>query len=309
LKNYLITGGAGFIGSHLTNILISQGNNVTVIDNFITGSNSNLSKLINNQNFKLYDEDICKFSKFNIKFDHIIHLASPASPSDYLRYPIETLKTGSLGTLNALEIAKKNNANFLLASTSEVYGDPLVHPQNEKYFGNVNPVGPRSVYDEAKRFSESLTVAFGNKNFLNYKIARIFNTYGPKMKVNDGRAIPNFINQALKNHDISVYGDGSQTRSFCYIDDTVDGLLKLLHSNYNRPMNIGNPNEFSIKKLAQLIKQIIDSDSKIVYKEIPIDDPKLRKPDISLANKILGWEPIIDLNEGLLKTINYFRKL
>ena len=279
------------------------------LDNLLTGNYYNLSHIIDNSNFEFYEYDICKKIKVKTKIDYVMHFASPASPVDYLKYPIKTLQTGSIGTENILKLALKNKAKVLVASSSEVYGDPEIHPQTESYFGNVNTIGPRGVYDEAKRYLEAITMAYKNKKKLNVSIARIFNTYGPRMRVQDGRAIPNFINQALKNNPITIYGDGSQTRSFCYISDTIKALSKLLHSNYYLPMNIGNPKEYSINQLATLIKKLTTSNSKISFHDLPENDPKVRKPNIELAKKKLNWEPKIDLYDGLTKTTNYYINL
>ena len=307
MKNtILVTGCCGFIGSHMCNFLINKGHNVIGLDNFLTGSLENIEEIYSSKKFTFIEHDVCHPIKIKIKIDKILHFASTASPKDYLKYPIKTLEIGSLGTQNILEFALKNNSLTLMASTSEIYGDPIQHPQKESYFGNVNPIGPRGVYDEAKRYLEAITMAYFNKKKLNTRIVRIFNTYGPRMRVNDGRAIPNFINQSINNQDITVYGDGTQTRSFCYIDDTINGIYKTLNSNYQFPINIGNPNEYSIIKLVEIIQNLTSSKSNIKYFELPENDPKIRKPDIELASKILGWYPKIDLLEGLEKTINYF---
>lgn len=309
MKNILITGCAGFIGSHLCNHYLKNKFKVIGVDNLLTGDLKNIEQFTNNPNFNFIQFDICLPLNINEKFDYILHFASPASPIDYMRYPIETLRIGSKGTENMLELAKKNNSIILVASTSEIYGDPLIHPQDESYLGNVNPVGPRGVYDEAKRYLEAITVAYKNEFDLDIRIARIFNTYGPKMRKNDGRAIPNFINQAINNENITVYGSGEQTRSFCYIEDTINGISKLLESSYNYPVNIGNPSEFSINQLVEIIINLTKSKSKISFKKLPIDDPKLRRPDITLAKKILDWYPSIELEHGLKKTIKYFQNL
>jgi dTDP-glucose 4,6-dehydratase len=309
MKTILITGCAGFIGSHLTDYFLNNNYKVIGIDNLITGLKSNIQRHITNNNFNFFEHDICYYLDIEDKIDYILHFASPASPKDYLRYPIETLKTGSIGTENVLNLALKNKATVLVASTSEIYGDPLIHPQSESYFGNVNPIGERSVYDEAKRYLEALTMAYKVKFNLNIRIARIFNTYGPRMKINDGRAIPNFINQALENKDLTVYGDGSQTRSFCYINDTVRGISKLLEKNFHDPVNIGNPEEYSILQLANIIKKNLSPSVKIIHKKLPENDPKKRKPNIDLARKILNWEPTINLHDGLNKTIQYYQNL
>lgn len=307
-KTVLITGAVGFIGSHLADYLVKLGNFVIGIDNIITGDMNNISHLINNPNFKFIEHDVTKYISVEDCLDYVMHFASPASPVDYLNYPIQTLKVGSLGTHNALGLAKKKNAKFLLASTSEVYGDPLMHPQPENYWGNVNPVGPRGVYDEAKRFAESLTMAYRNVHKIDTKIVRIFNTYGERMRVNDGRAIPNFISQALKNKPITVYGKGTQTRSFCYIDDLVGGIYKLMNSSVNTPVNLGNPKEFSILELAKIIINLTNSKSKIIFMPLPKDDPKQRRPDIRKAKRELSWHPKTELESGLKKTIIWFRR-
>ena len=307
MKTVLITGAAGFIGSHLTDYFLSNKYKVIGIDNFLTGSKNNIKSHLTNEYFNFIKHDVCDSIEIKEKIDYILHFASPASPDDYLKYPIKTLKVGSQGTYNMLELAVEKNATILVASTSEVYGDPLEHPQKEKYYGNVNPIGPRGVYDEAKRYLEALTIAYKNEKKLEVRIVRIFNTYGPRMRVNDGRAIPNFINQALNDKDFTVYGKGFQTRSFCYISDTVDGVIKLLKSNYQFPVNIGNPDEFTILELVNKIQLNISSKSKIIFKDLPKNDPKLRKPDITLAKKLLNWNPKIDLNDGLKKTIKYYR--
>ena len=302
----LVTGCCGFIGTHMCNFLTKKGYNVIGIDNFLTSSKKNINHILKNKQIQFIEHDICLPLKLNFKIDKIIHFASTASPKDYLKYPIKTLQIGSQGTENALKIGLKNKATVLVASTSEIYGDPLEHPQKESYFGNVNPIGPRGVYDEAKRYLEAITMAYSNFNDLDTRIVRIFNTYGPGMRFDDGRAIPNFINQALKNEDITIYGDGKQTRSFCYIDDTIEGLYKLLKSGYKYPVNLGNPNEISINDVVKKILHFIPSNSKIINLKLPENDPKLRKPDISLAKKILKWEPNISFDEGLKKTIDYF---
>ena len=302
----LLTGGAGFIGSHLCNLLISKGHSIICMDNLITGKKENIQHLLDNPNFKFIEHDVTKYIDIKEKIDYVLHFASPASPVDYLKYPIKTLKVGSLGTHNALGVAKKHGAKFLLASTSEVYGDPLVNPQPETYWGNVNPIGPRGVYDEAKRFAEAITLAYHRSHGIDTKIVRIFNTYGPNMRDHDGRAIPNFIDQALKGEAVTVYGDGSQTRSFCYVTDLIDGIYKLMHSSLNEPVNIGNPNEMTLLELAEKIIQLTGSKSKIEYKPLPINDPKVRRPDIAKAKKELNWQPVVALNDGLKTTINWF---
>jgi len=308
-KTILISGCCGFIGSHLCDHYLKKKFNVIGIDNLLTGSLSNISHLEGNKNFRFFELDVCHKIKINSKIDYILHFASTASPIDYLKFPIKTLQIGSVGTENILKLAIKNDASVLLASTSEVYGDPLQHPQKESYFGNVNPIGPRGVYDEAKRYLEAMTMAYHNKRKLNTKIVRIFNTYGPRMRIDDGRAIPTFINQALNNKDLTVFGNGNQTRSFCYIDDTVEGISKLLDCKYNYPVNIGNPVEFTILELTEKIKKLTDSESKIIYKKLPENDPKVRRPNIELAKNILKWEPKVKLNDGLLKTINHYQNL
>ena len=306
-KNILVTGGAGFLGSHLCERLLSGGHQVTALDNFLTGSPDNVEHLKGNTRFKLVKQDVSK------PFDHagplaaILHMASPASPPDYMRYPIETLDVGSLGTRNCLELAYKKKAVFLMASTSEIYGDPLERPQAESYWGNVNSVGPRSVYDEAKRFSEALTMAYYRYKQVDAKIIRIFNTYGPRMGVEDGRVIPNFITQALLNKPLTVYGDGSQTRSYCYVADLVDGIEKMLWSKLNEPVNLGNSNEMTVLQLADVIIQMTGSKSTIERHPLPPDDPKVRCPDITRAQRELGWEPRVGLEEGLGQAISYFR--
>lgn len=306
-KNIVVTGGSGFIGSHLCEIFLENDNRVTCVDNFITGDLKNIEHLFKNKNFELIEHDISRYLEINGRVDYLLHFASPASPIDYLELPIQTLKVGSLGTHNALGIAKKKNAVFLLASTSEVYGDPLVHPQSEDYWGNVNPIGPRGVYDEAKRFAEAMALAYHRTHSVDVKIVRIFNTFGPRMRARDGRAVPNFISQCLSGKPITVFGDGSQTRSFGYITDLVDGLIRLVESDCNSPVNIGNPNEVSLLELAELIKKLTKSKSEIIFEPLPIDDPKVRQPNINKARSVLGWDPKISLEEGLANTIKYFR--
>lgn len=301
----LITGGAGFIGSHLTDRLIQESYEVICMDNLITGDIANIAH-IRDEKFSFIHYDVTNYIYVDGKIDCILHFASPASPMDYHSFPIQTLKVGSLGTHKALGLAKSKGARFLLASTSEVYGDPLIHPQREDYWGNVNPVGPRGVYDEAKRFAEALTMAYNRYHGVETRIARIFNTYGPRMRLNDGRAIPTFMVQALKEEDITVFGDGTQTRSFCYIDDMVDGIYRLLHSDVNAPVNLGNPEEKTVLEMAKDIIRTTKSKSKIVFKPLPEDDPKIRQPDISKATALLGWIPKIGLAEGLLNTLSYF---
>ncbi|MFA6321567.1 MAG: UDP-glucuronic acid decarboxylase family protein [Candidatus Omnitrophota bacterium] len=307
-KRVLVMGGAGFLGSHLCELFLAKGYSVICMDNLITGKQENIKSLRKNKNFKFIKHDVSKHINIAGPIHYILHFASPASPIDYLKYPIPTLKVGSLGTHNALGLAKAKKAVFLLASTSEVYGDPLVNPQPETYWGNVNPIGPRGVYDEAKRFAEAITMAYHRYHKVNTKIIRIFNTYGERMREKDGRAIPNFISQALSDKPITVYGNGRQTRSFCYVSDLVDGIYRLLMSEEHDPVNIGNPNEITLLKLAQIIIKLTDSKSEIVYKPLPTDDPKVRRPDIAKAKKILKWEPQVDLEGGLLKTINYFKE-
>lgn len=307
MKKILITGGAGFIGSHLCTFLFEKGFDIICMDNLITGTKDNIAHLLRKKNFKFIQHDVTKYMDIDGKLDYVLHFASPASPTDYLRFPIQTLKVGSLGTHNALGVAKAKKAKFLLASTSEVYGDPTIHPQPESYWGNVNNVGPRGVYDESKRFAEALTIAYHNTHGLDVKIARIFNTYGPKMRKEDGRAIPNFVEQALDNRPMTVFGNGSQTRSFCYISDMVDGIYKLMNSKINTPVNMGNPDELTILKLAKKIIELTDSKSKIVFKKLPMDDPKTRQPDISLAKKVLKWQPTVKLEDGLKRTISWFK--
>jgi len=307
-KTVLITGGAGFIGSHLCDLFLARGCDIICMDNLITGKPENIKHHIGRKNFKFVKHNVSEYIDVKGHVDYILHFASPASPIDYLKYPIQTLKVGSLGTHNALGLAKAKKAVFLLASTSEVYGDPLVNPQPESYWGNVNPIGPRGVYDEAKRFAEAITMAYHRVHRVDTKIVRIFNTYGERMRENDGRAIPNFINQALTNKLITVYGSGSQTRSFCYVSDLVDGIYRLLMSKENNPVNIGNPNELSLLKLARIIIKLTNSKSRIVYKALPADDPKVRRPNIEKAKKVLHWEPHIGLQEGLSKTIKWFDK-
>lgn len=306
----VVTGGAGFIGSHLCDKLIALGNDVICVDNFLTGHHLNIKHFLENEhpNFTLIKHNVSEHIHVEGNVDAVFHLASPASPNDYLKFPIQTLKVGSLGTHNALGLAKEKKARFLLASTSEVYGDPQIHPQNEEYWGHVNPIGPRGVYDEAKRFSEAMTMAYHRTHGLNVHIARIFNTYGPRMRIADGRAIPAFISQAIRNEPISVFGDGKQTRSFCFITDLIDGLIKLMDSEIHEPLNLGNPFEMTIFALAEKIIALAGADSIIQHEPLPVDDPKIRQPDIGKAKKHLGWEPEISLEEGLLATIDDFRK-
>ena len=303
----LITGGAGFIGSHLCDRFIRDGHEVLCLDNFLTGSEANIAHLTSHPAFTLIEHNITTSFKPAHPIDCILHFASPASPIDYLKLPIQTLKVGSLGTLNALGIAKAKKARFLLASTSEVYGDPEVHPQPESYWGNVNPVGPRGVYDEAKRFAEAVTMAYHRKHGVETRIIRIFNTYGERMRMLDGRAIPNFCTQALSGKPITMYGDGSQTRSFCYVSDMVEGIVRLLKSDGSDPVNIGNPQELSLLELAKLILRFTNSRSEIIFKPLPVDDPKVRRPDITLARQRLGWAPTVPLEDGLQQTLAWFR--
>ncbi len=305
----VVTGGAGFLGSHLCDKLLHEGMKVTCIDNLITGNPDNIAHLLGNENFLFVKHDITNYIHLPGRIDYILHFASPASPIDYLKLPIQTLKVGSLGTHKVLGLAKEKKARVLLASTSEVYGDPDIHPQKEEYWGNVNPIGPRGVYDEAKRFAEALTMAYHRYHGVETRIVRIFNTYGPRMRLDDGRALPAFVGQALRGEDLTVFGDGSQTRSFCYVSDLVDGIFKLLISSEDQPVNIGNPAEITIKQFAEEVLRITGSDSKITYKELPADDPKVRQPDISKAKRILGWEPKVDRSEGLKITIDYFKKI
>jgi dTDP-glucose 4,6-dehydratase len=307
MKRAVITGGAGFLGSHLCDKLIENDIEVICIDNLLTGDVSNIEHLFGNEKFRFVKHDVTNFIHVPGNVDYVLHFASPASPIDYLQLPIQTLKVGSLGTHKALGLAKEKGARFLLASTSEVYGDPAINPQHEEYWGNVNPVGPRGVYDEAKRFAEAMTMAYHRYHGVDTRIVRIFNTYGPRMRLNDGRALPAFVSQASRGEDITVFGDGSQTRSFCYVDDLIDGIYKLLMSDEVYPVNIGNPDEVTIKQFAEEVLEITGSNSKIVYKELPIDDPKVRRPDISKAKRVLNWEPKVPRREGLIKTIEYFK--
>jgi len=309
VKTILITGGAGFIGSHLCELFIAEGERVICVDNLLTGNIGNLGSLMDNPGFIFHQMDVSQHITIDEPINYVLHFASPASPADYQKYPIETLKVGSLGTHNALGLAKAKKAVFLLASTSEVYGDPLVHPQHENYWGNVNPIGPRGVYDEAKRFAEALVLAYHRSCRLDVKIVRIFNTFGPYMRQDDGRAIPNFISQALAGEPLTIFGDGSQTRSFCYIDDMVLGIRKLLYSDYNEPVNLGNPAEMTVLELAKLVIQLARSKSNVRFCELPQDDPRVRQPDVGRAKKILGWESKISIPTGLSKTIDYFRGL
>jgi dTDP-glucose 4,6-dehydratase len=308
-KRVLITGAAGFLGSHLCDRFIKDGYRVVAMDNLITGDLKNIEHLFKLKEFEFYHHDVSKFIHVPGDIDYILHFASPASPIDYLKIPIQTLKVGSLGTHNCLGLAKGKGARILVASTSEVYGDPLVHPQTEEYWGNVNPVGPRGVYDEAKRFQEAITMAYHTFHQVETRIIRIFNTYGPRMRLNDGRALPAFIGQALRGEDLTVFGDGSQTRSFCYVDDLIEGIVRLLMSDYAQPVNIGNPQEISLKDFAEEIIRLTATKQKITYKPLPVDDPKQRQPDITKARQILGWEPKVERKEGLLKTYEYFKSL
>jgi dTDP-glucose 4,6-dehydratase len=305
----IVTGGAGFLGSHLCERLLGEGHRVVAVDNLITGNRTNIARLEGRADFRFILHDITKPLEIDEPIDNVLHFASPASPIDYLELPIQTLKVGSLGTHNSLGLAKAKRASFLLASTSEVYGDPLTHPQPESYWGNVNPVGPRGVYDEAKRFAEAMTMAYHRYHGLDTRIVRIFNTYGPRMRPNDGRVVPAFIQQALRGEPLTVFGDGGQTRSFCYVDDLVDGIYRLLVSGIHDPVNIGNPHEMTIRQFADRILHLTGSASPIAYRPLPVDDPKTRQPDIAQARGRLGWEPRVPLDEGLAKTIEYFRTL
>lgn len=302
----LITGVAGFLGSHLADRLMAEGHDIVGLDNFITGSPDNISHLMGNERFAFYKYDVTDFIYVSGDVDGVFHFASPASPVDYLQLPIQTLKVGSLGTHKALGLAKEKGARFLLSSTSEVYGDPAVHPQPESYWGHVNPVGPRGVYDEAKRFSEAMTMAYHRYHGVDTRIVRIFNTYGPRMRKHDGRVVSNFCVQALRGEPLTIYGDGSQTRSFCYVDDLIDGIYRLFMSDFMEPVNIGNPDEFTVRQLAELVTELTGSQAGIYHKELPEDDPKVRQPDISLARELLDWEPKIGVEEGLKRTLEYF---
>jgi dTDP-glucose 4,6-dehydratase len=308
-KRILITGAAGFLGSHLCDRFIREGYHVVGMDNLITGDMKNIEHLMNLPDFEFFHHDVTKFIHVPGHLDYILHFASPASPIDYLKIPIQTLKVGALGTHNCLGLAREKKARILVASTSEVYGDPLVHPQTEEYWGNVNPVGPRGVYDEAKRFMESITMAYHTYHGVETRIVRIFNTYGPRMRLNDGRALPAFIGQALRGEDLTVFGDGSQTRSFCYVDDLIEGIYRLLMSDYALPVNIGNPNEITLLEFAEEVLKLTGASVKIIHKPLPVDDPKQRRPDISKAKALLGWEPTIGRTEGLKKTYEYFKSL
>ena len=307
-KRILITGGAGFLGSHLTDRAIKEGYQVIVMDNLLTGDMSNIEHHFGNPDFQFVLHDVTEYIHVAGELDYILHFASPASPKDYLNLPIQTLKVGSLGTHKVLGLAKAKGARMLIASTSEVYGDPMVHPQDEEYWGNVNPIGYRGVYDEAKRFMEAITMAYHRYHGVDTRIVRIFNTYGPRMRLDDGRALPAFVGQALRGEDITVFGDGSQTRSFCYVDDEVEGIYRLLHSDYNYPVNIGNPDEVSILEFAQEIIALTGTQSKVIFNPLPEDDPKVRQPNIELAKKLLGWEPRVPRHEGLKTTIDFFKR-
>ncbi len=307
MARILITGGAGFIGSHLCDYLLARGHGVICMDNLSTGNVDNISH-INSSNFTFIEYDVTNYIYISGPLDYILHFASPASPIDYLELPIQTLKVGSLGTHKALGLALAKKAVFLQASTSEVYGDPLIHPQKEDYWGNVNPIGPRGVYDEAKRFAEAMAMAYQRYHGVKVRIARIFNTYGPRMRLRDGRAVPNFITQALKGEEITIYGEGKQTRSFCYISDLVEGLYRLLMSDQKEPVNLGNPGEYSVKELANMIREMTGSKSRLVHQPLPVDDPRVRQPDITKARESLGWTPNVDIREGLRLTIEYFRE-
>ena len=308
IMKVLVTGGAGFLGSHLCDLLLLKGHEVICVDNLITGNTQNIEH-IESDRFTYLKHDITEPIYFDDEIDYIFHLASPASPIDYLDLPIQTLKVGALGTYNMLGLAKEHGARFLLASTSEVYGDPLVNPQPETYWGNVNPIGPRGVYDEAKRYAEAITMAYHRYHGMDTRIARIFNTYGPRMRAGDGRMVPNFINQALRGEDLTVYGDGSQTRSFCYVSDLVNGLFRLMMSDFSDPVNIGNPREMTVLEFAEVVVESIGSDSRIVFEDLPADDPKVRLPDIGRAKDVIGWEPAVGFEEGLGFTIKYFEDI
>ena len=307
MKTAVVTGGAGFLGSHLTDRLLAEGFRVIGVDNFITGNPDNVAHLKGNKDYSLIEQDVTKYLDIPGDVNIVFHFASPASPIDYLELPIQTLKVGSLGTHNALGLAKAKGASFLIASTSECYGDPLVHPQTEEYWGNVNPIGPRGVYDEAKRFAEAMTMAYHRYHKIDTKIVRIFNTYGPRMRLKDGRVVPAFIGEALKGEPITIFGDGSQTRSFCYVSDLIDGIFKLSQGDFHEPVNIGNPNELTIKEFAERIIRLVGSKSTLIYQPLPVDDPKQRRPDITRARQRLGWEPKVELEDGLKKTIEYFK--
>lgn len=308
MKRALVTGGAGFLGSHLCDRLLAEGMSVVAMDNLLTGSLANIEHLIGNDRFRFVKQDVTEFLHVPGPVDAVFHFASPASPIDYQELPIQTLKVGALGTHKALGLAREKGALFLLASTSEVYGDPLEHPQKEEYWGNVNPVGPRGVYDEAKRFAEAMTMAYHRFHGVPTRIVRIFNTYGPRMRLNDGRVVPAFMSQALRGEPMTVFGDGSQTRSFCYVDDLVDGVVRLARSTVSDPVNIGNPSEISILKFAETVRRVVGSASPILHRELPVDDPRIRQPDITKARTLLGWSPKVDLEEGLARTVPYFRE-
>ena len=303
----VITGGSGFLGSHLSDRLLAEGHRVIAVDNLITGNTANIEHLAGNQDFKFIRHDVTEYIFIPGKVDYVWHFASPASPIDYLKIPIPTLKVGSLGTHNALGLAREKGAAFILASTSECYGDPLIHPQTEDYWGNVNPIGPRGVYDEAKRFAEAITMAYHRFHGMNTHIVRIFNTYGPRMRLNDGRVVPAFIGQALTGEPMTIFGDGTQTRSFCYVSDLIDGIFRLMMSDFHEPVNIGNPREMTISEFGEEIRKITGTKSKIEYKPLPVDDPKVRQPNIDRARKVLGWEPKVDFEKGIRETIEYFR--
>ncbi len=305
----LVTGGAGFLGSHLCERLLAESHRVICVDNLLTGNRQNIEHLAGRDDFVFVEHDVTKPYEIDEALDNVLHFASPASPIDYLELPIQTLKVGSLGTHNMLGLAKAKNARYLQASTSEVYGDPLVHPQPESYWGNVNPVGPRGVYDEAKRFAEAMVMAYHRVHAIETRIVRIFNTYGPRMRPRDGRVVPAFIDQALHGRPLTVFGDGSQTRSFCYVDDLVEGIWRLLNSDIREPVNIGNPHEMTVLEFAETVTRLVNPDSEVTFKPLPVDDPKTRQPDISLARKVLGWEPTVSLEDGLVSTIEYFRQL
>ena len=303
----VITGGSGFLGSHLSDRLLAEGHRVIAVDNLITGNTANIEHLAGNQDFKFIRHDVTEYIFIPGKVDYVWHFASPASPIDYLKIPIPTLKVGSLGTHNALGLAREKGAAFILASTSECYGDPLIHPQTEDYWGNVNPIGPRGVYDEAKRFAEAITMAYHRFHGVNTHIVRIFNTYGPRMRLNDGRVVPAFIGQALTGEPMTIFGDGTQTRSFCYVSDLIDGIFRLMMSDFHEPVNIGNPREMTISEFGEEIRKITGTKSQIEYKPLPVDDPKVRQPNIDRARKVLGWEPKVDFDKGIRETIEYFR--
>ena len=308
MARVLITGGAGFLGSNLSELLLARGHEVVAVDNLITGSRANFATFVDHPGFSFVEHDVTRFIDVDGPIDQVLHFASPASPIDYLKLPIQTLKVGSLGTHNALGLAKAKSARFLLASTSEVYGDPQIHPQPESYWGNVNPVGPRGVYDEAKRFAEAMTMAYHRYHGLDTRIVRIFNTYGPRMRLEDGRALPAFVSQALAGEDVTVFGDGSQTRSFCYVDDLCEGVYRLVNSEVVDPVNIGNPREITILEFARLVIRLAGSSSRIVFRELPVDDPKVRQPDIAKARNTLEWEPVCELEDGLRRTVAHFRE-